>query len=99
MIRGTTPTHTIAVDIDLRDAEVIYVTYKQGDKLVLELEKANLAIAENEISVTLTQEQTLAFGANRMVSVQIRARFHDGTAVASNIMQTTVSAILKNGVI
>lgn len=33
MRRGTTPTHTFTTDIDLTDAEVIYITYKQDGKV------------------------------------------------------------------
>ena len=42
MIRGTTPTHHFICNADLSDAEVIYVTYQQGTK-VLEKEKSDLS--------------------------------------------------------
>lgn len=97
MRRGTTPTHTIATDIDLRSAEVIYVTYKQGANLVVEKETSDITVEENSVSVTLSQAETLAFSASAEVLVQIRARFSDGSAVASNIMRTSVKDILKDG--
>ena len=99
--RGTTPTNTFSVDVDLRDAEVVYLTYKQGSKITLEKEKGDLEIDEDEVRVYLTQEETLAlkFGGNTPVRMQFRARYADGNAIKSNIMQATVEEILKDGVI
>ena len=98
MIRGTTPTHTFKVNVNLSNAEVIYLTYKQGDKVTIEKTKEDMEITPTTISVRLTQEDTLAF-TKASVEVQIRARFSDGTAIASNIMRATSERILKNGVI
>lgn len=98
MIRGTTPTHIFNVNVDLSEAEVIYITYKQSDSIVVEKEKADCTVSGEAISVKLTQEDTLKFN-TAPVEIQIRARFPDGSAIASNIMQTTVTRILKGGVI
>lgn len=98
MIRGTTPTHIFNVNVDLSEAEVIYITYKQSESIVVEKEKADCTVSGETISVKLTQEDTLKFN-TAPVEIQIRARFPDGSAIASNIMQTTVTRILKGGVI
>ena len=97
--RGTTPTHYFDVDLDLTDAEVIYITYKQGSNTIIEKEKSDLDITPEHVSFKLTQKETLALKTSRDVEVQIRARFADGTAVDSNIMQSPVGRILKEGVI
>ena len=99
MRRGTTPTHTIGTSISLVGAEVIYVTYKQAGQTVVEKTIDDIEVSENEIAVTLTQEETLAFDSRIMASVQIRARFATGQAIASNIMTVGVDRILKGGVI
>ena len=99
MRRGTTPTHTFTTDIDLTDAEAIYITYKQNDKTVIEKEKTDLTITEDSLTVKLTQNETLAFVLDVPVRMQIRARFADGTAVASQVMSTRADVILKEGVI
>lgn len=59
MRRGTTPTNTFTVDIDLTQAEVIYITYKQGPRTVIEKTKQDLTITPKELSVRLTQRDTL----------------------------------------
>lgn len=99
MIQFTTPTHIFNVNIDLTNADVIFVTYKQDNNTVVEKNKPDLEITENSVTLRLTQEDTGKFIYAQPVEIQIRARFFDGTAVASNIMRTTVERVLKDGVI
>lgn len=98
MYRGTTPTNKFMLDIDLQDAVVIYITYKQNNKTILEKTKEDIEFGDGYISVELTQEETLEFK-ERPISIQIRARFADGKAIASNIIKTTVNNVLKEGAI
>lgn len=95
--RGTTPTHTFNVDVDLRQCEVVYLTYRQGN-VSLDKPKEELVITADKIEVYLSQKDTLKFKPKE-VQAQIRARFPDGTAIASNIMTLDMDAILKEGVI
>lgn len=99
MRRGTTPTNTITTDIDLTGVEVIYWTYVQGKRKVLEFDIDRIEISPSSIVVKLTQDETLAFDEKKNVEMQVRARYPDGTAVSSDIMTTTVGRILKDGVI
>ena len=97
--RGTTPYNRFNVGVDLREAEVVWLTYKQGSRIVIDKVKDDLEIEENRVTVHLTQKETLALKQNLDVRIQIRARFPDGTAVKSTIVDTTASEILKEGVI
>ena len=99
MYRGTTPTNTITVDLDLTQMTV-FVTYSQGGRVVIEKTNSDITIEPEQILVPLAQADTLALSAwNRgePVLVQIRAIDALGNAVASNIMTTTADAILKDG--
>lgn len=99
MIRGTTPTHVFTTDVDISDADVVYVTYAQGQKK-LEKQKSDLTFTDTGFEVRLTQKETLDFKSTGMnAEVQIRARWGDGTAVASNVIVVPVSKIIKGGVI
>ena len=98
MYRGTTPTNIFTVDVDLTDAEVIYITYKQAGVVVIEKDIDDITVAVDSLTVKLTQEETLGFK-DRDVEVQIRARYPNGDAIASNIIKTTAKNILKEGVI
>ena len=95
--RGTTPTDVFTVDIDLRDAEVVYLNYRQGSTR-LEKVKSDLDIYPDRVEVHLTQEETLKFKP-REVEAQFRARYPDGNAVISNIIIMNVGDAIKGGVI
>jgi hypothetical protein len=100
MIRkGTTPTQQFNTSIDLSGASVLYITYKQYGKIVIEKTIEDCDITASYVATELSQEETLLFDATRKVEIQIRAKFPDGTAVASNIMETDAGAILKGGII
>lgn len=113
MRRGTTPTHTfICEDISLLDITDVFITYKQGKHIILEktIDDVEINPEDNTISVFLTQQDTLKFkdtewtwlypnenSNDRMVKVQIRIKYEDGTALASNVMLSDVLEILKDG--
>lgn len=97
MRRGTTPVHTFFTDVDLTGAETIFLTYQQGGETVIEKIKEELTVREESVAVQLTQEETLAFRLKERVRIQIRARFPDGAAVASEIVQGYPREILKDG--
>ena len=99
MRRGTTPTHTFTTDIELSEARALYITYQQNGVTVLEKTLADVTFGTKSVSVTLTQAETLLFSAVFPVQVQIRAKFADESAVASQIIKTTAEKILKDGVI
>ena len=99
MRRGTTVENTFTTDIDLTEAEVIYITYKQKNRKIIEKSISDITVSADSLVVHLGQADTLAFAPDVPTQIQIRARFADGTAVASNILTTTVGAILKDGVI
>ena len=80
MYRGTTPTNVFRTDVDLSNASVLFITYKQGGKLVLEL----------------SQKDTLLFSEG-IVTIQIRAKFPDGSTIASSLIRTSTYEILKDG--
>lgn len=96
MIRGTTPINKFTTDTDLSNADKIYITYKQNGKTKVEKTKEDITFGEGFLQVKLSQEETLGFS-ERSVDIQIRAKFLDGTAIASNIINTSVSKILKEG--
>lgn len=93
--RGSTPTNTFSVNIDLTDATV-YVSYWQRGKVIIEKTGDDLAITEDRIVVSLSQKDTLALQTGE-VEIQIRYVMPDGTADASNIIKVNSERILKDG--
>lgn len=98
MRRGTTPTNTFTTDIDLTEAVVLYITYKQNHRVVIEKTLNDVTVTPEAVEVTLTQAETLRFRTGD-VEMQIRVRFPDGSAPASQVMVAPVEVILKEGVI
>lgn len=98
--RGTTPEQVFNTSIDLSEATVLYVTYRQWGKNVIEKKLDDCTVTSTSVSFYLSQEETLLLDVKHPdVEIQIRAKFGDQTAVASNIIKTTVGAILKDGLI
>lgn len=99
MRRGSTPTNTFTLDIDLSNAKV-YVSYEQAGRVVLEKSNDDLIFdagqSDYTIKLELSQEDTLKF-APGPVLIQIRYVFPDGSADASNIISTTFERIIKDG--
>lgn len=97
---GTTPTHIFTVDTDLRDAIEIWITYFQSGKIILNKTLSDgIEITETSLAVELTQEDTLEFKQSTPVKIQIRAKFGDGSAIKSMVINTTSDECLKRGVI
>ena len=99
MRRGTTPTLTFTTPYAAELVESGYISFSQRGTDVLDIPLSNQAvtIADNSISVTLTQEQTLAFTTTDTLKIQIRAILASGKAVASNIVTDSVCPIIKDG--
>lgn len=99
--RGTTTTNVFTVDTDLTEASEIYVSYAQGGKVIVEktLSDGVSVVSDEEVTVDLTQEDTLALNEHYPVRVQIRVKFPSGSAIASNVMKANVGEILKEGAI
>ena len=101
MIRGTTPTHIFTTGVDLSTVSVLWLTYKQGTKVLTKsLEDITIDSEDTtRFSVTLSQSDTLRFDAGAYVGIQLRVLLADGTALASDIITLGAGEILKDGVI
>ena len=98
MRQGTTPTIVINVNnIDLTELKSVYITFEQ-DGYLLRKDMSQIEIEDDEIRITLTQEETLKFKKG-IVNVQLRAITQDGLAIASSIATNTVHRILDKEVI
>lgn len=100
MRRGTTPYLTIETGQDLTGyARVIFtIEDRQGTEVDVASDSGNMEISADHITVKLTQDQTLSLQKGA-VKMQIRAVDTGGNAIASNIMQSSMEDILKEGAI
>ena len=100
MRKGTTPTLVFTLDLETALLKSIYLTLQQGTLQVTKTgEEMRLLEDGCSVAVTLTQEETLQFVAGQFVSVQVRAVTQNGEAVATNILDVPMEAVLLDGVI
>lgn len=96
MIRGTTPTLAFTLPFSAENIAELYITFTQCGKQVIEKSLDECIVESNVVKVKLTQTDTLAFSC-RQADIQIRAKFTNGEAVASEIIQMSVERVLKDG--
>ena len=95
MRRYTTPTLPMTVPVDLTGAE-IHVTIKQGARKIQKTGADVVSVYDSEsgkteLSVSLTQEETGAFLAEKKAYVQVNWILENGIRDATNIKQIDVS--------
>lgn len=101
MYRGTTPTliFNFNEEADLSDVSTCWVTISNLLRTKVKdysLDDVEINNEDKTISLALTQEDTLYFGQGT-IQIQVRLKNSDEMAYASNIVQTTMQEILKEG--
>ena len=102
LIRGTTPTIIITVqtEIDLHQVAEVWIYISQQNKVRVDkqLEDVTFDYGHRKMSVTLTQNDTLALKEGEAL-FQIRLLLMDGTALATLASKVDVKPVYKPGVI
>ena len=99
MRRGTTPTHIFKTKVDLTEATEMFITYEQDGETVVEKSIEDITIEPEQLTVTLSQTDTLAFSTLGEVEIQCRVKMPAGEVLASQIIKQPVGRILKEGII
>lgn len=97
MIPGTTPTHTFNLPISAEDIAAIRITYEENGKIVLQKETDDVTLQGNEVIVKLSQKDTLQFGSNVSVRIQVKIRTTGGDVLVSKMIKKTTSVVLDKG--
>lgn len=99
MVQATTPTFVLTLpnDIDLGEAAHVYFTLRQKGTMI-EKQDAELTIDENEVSVYLSQEETLALAVGAAL-IQLNWTYENGARACSNIVSIKVSENLLKEVV
>ena len=91
-IPGETLTHTFTIPFDKVNIDTLIVSYRQYERLVLEkivTSKTSMLPREDgklDVSVHLTEEESLLFADENTVGIQVNILFVDGSRIASNEM-------------
>jgi len=95
--RGTTPTFNFFVPFNENQVSAMYVTFAQGGSTVKEFDEDDVTWDENQVIVSLAQDETLDFVSTSYAQVQIRAKLQDGTCLRSEIADIEIGDLLKDG--
>ncbi len=98
-MRGTTPTIEFDLPFVYEELEVLYITFNQNGKTVLEKTLDDCKCVEKTWTCNLTQEDTLKLLDRYDVEIQLRGKNKAGVAFKSDIEKHDVERILKDGVI
>lgn len=98
MKRASTPTHRFELMTDLSALKDIMITYKQGDKIVLEKARQDVTMEGKTAVVKLTQEETNLFAADTDVKLQVRILTLGGESYPSNVVTVPVEDVLNDEV-
>ena len=83
MIRGTTPTHTFTLPFDGSFVEKAMIIYAQDGKEVFHKNLESCLLEGNQLSCTLSQEETFKLADGVSVEIQLRVLTKGGNAIAS----------------
>ena len=94
MIRGTTPTHYFTLPFGREMIESIEIGYGQKGRVVLVKRTDDCTFNGNEVSVKLTEQESMSFTRGGAVEVQIRVRTPEGDVIASDVITVSCDRCL-----
>ena len=94
--RGSTPTHSFSIPFDTSIITGVLIMYAQGGEEVFRKKTADCTITDHDVSVTLTQSETLSLKAEAC-KVQMVVYSAD-KALVSNTIEVSVDDILSEDV-
>ena len=101
MYRGTTPTLTFKTNFDLNTIINLTIVFKQGGEIKLKkyLEDCEVDTENRNISVILSETETIEFIPNKDLHIQMRIRFEDGTVISSKVTTIYIDDILEENIL
>lgn len=99
IIRGTTPTHTFTLPMDVSMCSKLRAIYSQDGVTVIKIDNDRFKRNGREISCTLTQEETLQFNCKKYCEIQLRVLTNAGDALACRVEKITVGRCLDDEVL
>lgn len=97
MFIATTPTLKFTLPFETSTIAAGYITIAQGKKNIIDKPLSDWTCSGTDVTVKLTQQETMLLCPDASVEVQMRIRLNDGTALASRIFQLTAERVLKDG--
>lgn len=94
MIRGTTPTLIFNVDVDLRNAPKVSLTFRQKGRNVLVYDESALTIEADKVTLVLGEEDSAKLYMKSPLQLQLKALTSDGRVISHDPpVETTVAEL------
>lgn len=100
MYRGTTPSLTFKLDIDVNRITDLSIVFSQGGKIIYTKTKEDCQIVSenNSILVTLTQEETLELEPNKDMHVQLKLQLDNEKVSVSRYINIYVNDVIDTSI-
>ena len=98
MRRGSTPLHTFTLSIDTAELLKIRITYHQLGRCVLTKTEKDATLDGYDVSVRLSEKETLAFRCSQDVDIQIKVLTKSGDVIPSDPLRVDVESCLDDEV-
>ena len=98
MIRGTTPKLTFKLPFSVDTLSAAYITFMQGGNEVTEKNLTDCEINGDELSLKLSQDDTLSLSENVLLEMQIKAKDQSGNVMVSQVLRVSVGEVFNEEV-
>lgn len=100
MYRGTTPSLTFKLDIDVNRITDLSIVFSQGGKILYTKteEDCQIISENNSILVTLTQEETLELEPNKDMHVQLKLQLDNEKVSVSKYINIYVDDVIDTSI-
>ena len=99
IIPGTTPTLTLSLDASIANCTAAeFCLVCENVRILCDLQEMQISEDGTEVSVRLTQPETLSLPDNRMVKMQLRVMI-DGAVLATDVLAVPTKELLHREVL
>ena len=101
IFRGTTPKFifTLPNSITIDDILNVELVFTQNDELIIAKKLGDFTTSNNQLTITLTQEDTLKLKGNSPLYYQIKVLLNDESVITSDIITNMVYNSLSESVL
>ena len=98
MRRGTSPTHTFTLPLNVDVIDDIRIIYAQDESIVLKKGKEDCSFEGGDVILKLSREDTWKFDCDKLVSIQLEVWTPVGDVLVSDIIHRPVDKCLDDEV-
>ena len=83
IIRGTTAEHEFSISYNADEIRSLYIVYGQNRKTIISRDKSSVQLSDKKIITQLSQEDTLLFVPDKIITIEIKLALTDGQVISN----------------